>query len=143
MANGFNLPAVLRYLRTHTTDLLNRERQETLSGGSSHIALLMPNLATVSDADNSFAIQQNQILSEEAPDLRILFFAGGVATRFNRFVRDETRDIFTLSAVVGPADQSLVSQVTPVVNRIAMGKCLNFLVFYRNFFKTIFFNSIK
>ena len=47
-----------------------------------------------------------------------MFFAGGSAGRFNRFVQDETRDIFTLRPTGGGVGDQVQTQVNPVVTRV-------------------------
>lgn len=95
------------------------ERQNNSMSGRSKICLIMPNTAAVSEGDSNFAIERLQILREEVPDLRFLYFAGGSATRFNRFVREESRDIFPLRELgSGAVIDGVHVQTAPVIQRI-------------------------
>lgn len=95
------------------------ERQNNSMSGRSKIGLVMPNTAAVSEGDSNFAVERLHILREEVPDLRLLFFAGGTPTRFNRFVREESRDVFQMREVgTGAIIDSVNVQTTPVIRRI-------------------------
>lgn len=95
------------------------ERQNNSMSGRSKIGLIIPNTAAVSEGDSNFAVERLHILREEVPDLRLLFFAGGTPTRFNRFVREESRDIFPMREVgTGAVIDSVNVQTTPVIRRI-------------------------
>ncbi|XP_055536288.1 uncharacterized protein LOC129724976 [Wyeomyia smithii] len=117
--NGLSLPAVLRNLRAQITPIMMAERQNSSMSGRSKIGLVMPNTAAVSDGDSNYATEQLQILREEVPDLRLLFFAGGSHTRFNRFALEESRDVFQLREIgTGAAIDTVQVQTSPVIQRI-------------------------
>ncbi|XP_065090066.1 uncharacterized protein LOC135711212 [Ochlerotatus camptorhynchus] len=116
---GLNLPTVLRSLREQITPIMMAERQNNSMSGRSKIGLIIPNTAAVSEGDSNFAVERLHILREEVPDLRLLFFAGGTPTRFNRFVREESRDIFQMREVgTGAIIDAVNVQTTPVIRRI-------------------------
>lgn len=116
---GLSLPTVLRSVRDQITPIMMAERQNNSLSGRSKLALIMPNTAAVSEGDSNFAVERLQILREEVPDLRLLFFAGGSPTRFNRFVREESRDVFQMREVgTGAVIDSVNVQTTPVIRRI-------------------------
>lgn len=116
---GLNLPNVIRSLREHSVQLMTTERQTSSMSGRSKIGLVMPNTAAVSEGDSNWAVEQLAILREEVPDLRMLFFAGGSPTRFNRFVREESRDIFPMRELGSGAVIDAVNvQTQPVIQRI-------------------------
>uniref|UniRef100_U5ESY0 Putative secreted protein n=1 Tax=Corethrella appendiculata TaxID=1370023 RepID=U5ESY0_9DIPT len=116
---GLNLPALLRVLRTRVFEHMENERRNSSSGGRSKIALIIPQMAAVSEGESNTAWEQLQIFREEVPDLRFLYLAGGNPTRFNRFVRDERQDIFQLNPIdSGAIIDSVNVQLTPVILRI-------------------------
>ncbi|XP_055629637.1 uncharacterized protein LOC129770686 [Toxorhynchites rutilus septentrionalis] len=116
---GLSMPAVLRNLRSQITPLMSAERTNSSMSGRSMIGLIMPNTAVVSEGDTNYAIEQLQILGEEIPDLRLIFFAGGSHTRFNRFVRDESRDTYQLRELgSGAVIDTVHVQTNPVIHRI-------------------------
>ncbi|XP_058462010.1 uncharacterized protein LOC131437003 [Malaya genurostris] len=116
---GLGMPAVLRNLRLQITPIMMAERQTSSMSGRSKIGLIIPNTAAVSEGDTNYAVEQLQILREEIPDLRLIFFAGGAATRFNRFVREESRDVFQLRELgTGSVIDTVQEQTTPVIQRI-------------------------
>lgn len=116
---GLNMPNVIRSLRANITPLMANERQTSNMSGRSKIGLIVPNTAAVSEGDTNWAVEQLQIVREEIPDLRLLFFAGGTHTRFNRFVRDQNRDIFQLRELgTGSVIDTVQVQTTPVIQRI-------------------------
>lgn len=113
------MPAVLRNLRSQITPIMSAERTNSSMSGRSKIGLIMPNTAAVSEGDSNYAIEQLRILSEEIPDLRLIFFAGGSHTRFNRFVRDEGRDTYQLRELgSGAVIDTVHVQTNPVIHRI-------------------------
>lgn len=123
--SGFNLPNIVRSLRAQGQALLNEENRNTWVGGRSHIALIVPQMGGVNEADGNFAMDQITILREILPDSTLLFFAGGSATRFGRFVRDAQRDLFplqTFSSSGTDNGQMIFQSVQPVVQRIQQGK---------------------
>lgn len=87
-------------------------------GGKSHVALVITQLAAVSDGESNHAVHQLEYLRDDAPDLRLLFFASGAVSRFSRFVRDERRDLFTLTLLSGSSGESVQQMTLPVIHRI-------------------------
>lgn len=117
--NGVNLPNILNSIRNQTTTILNEERSNSSVGGQSMITLIIPNTAGINEADGNFAFEQILLMREQVPDMTLLFLAGGVATRFNRFVREPSRDVFPLST--GTGAQPITASVNPVIRRIQEG----------------------
>lgn len=117
---GLSLPDVLRSLRAIGRDLLAAEQRNSLNARGALLALIVPQLATVSEADTVFALQEIGMLNDELPDMVLLFLTGGLPTRFGRFVRDEFRDLFALATIANGDNVAL--QTTPVVQRIQIGK---------------------
>lgn len=114
--SGVSLPDVLRSLRNTTRQILDAERTNSSVGGQSVIGLIIANTAGVSEADNTFGLQEIQLLRDEGPDTTVLFLAGGTISRFARFVRDESNDIFALAAT------NVMASVNPVIQRVQTGK---------------------
>lgn len=114
--NGFSLPDVLRSLRNITRQALDVERSNSSVGGQSMIGLIISHNAGISEADNTFGLQENQLLRDEGPDTTVLFLTGGTTGRFARFVRDESNDIFPLGT-----GASVMVSVNPVIQRIQTG----------------------
>lgn len=106
-------------MRFHSQNLLNHERATVQVGGRSLIALLVPQNAAVNEADTNFALQQLQIFREEVPDLRFIFWAAGSPNRFERFVREPVRDLYSLRIDLhGIGGDSLQAVAFPVIHRI-------------------------
>ena len=101
-------------MRNHSVNLLNHERSSVSTGGRSHIALIVPNTASVNEEHTNFAVEQLQIFREEVPDLRFIFWAGGSPNRFDRFVREPARDTLPLRMDM----QNIGEITTPVILRI-------------------------
>lgn len=120
-ASGFSLPDVARSLRAITSILQADDERDGLPVRGALLALIVPHMATVSEADTTFALQEIGILNVEAPDLTLLFFTGGLPTRFERFVRNPSRDLFALVATGGARDNVLL-QTRPVIERVQTGE---------------------
>ncbi|XP_058124178.1 uncharacterized protein LOC131285341 [Anopheles ziemanni] len=119
LPTGFNLPNVFRRLRNETNTLMSEERRNNSLSGRSKIALTIVHMDRVSEGDTNFAIQHLQIFREEVPDLRFLYLAAGDQGRFNRFVRDERRDVFALRELdSGAVIDTVRVQLNPVIIRI-------------------------
>ncbi|XP_052902049.1 uncharacterized protein LOC128309652 [Anopheles moucheti] len=119
LPNGLNIPNVFRRLREETNNQMAAERRTNNLSGRSKIALLIVHTDRVSEGDTNFAIQHLQIFREEVPDLRFLYLAAGDPGRFNRFVRDERRDVFPLRELEsGSVVDTVRVQLSPVVHRI-------------------------
>jgi hypothetical protein len=113
------MPNILREMRTHSQNLLNHERATVQVGGRSKIALIVPNMANVNEADTNFAVDNLRIFSEDIPDLRFIFWAAGSPNRFERFVREPARDLFTLRIdLQGIGGDSIQSVASSVIHRI-------------------------
>lgn len=122
---GLNLPNILRQLRTTGQTQLDWERATSAVARRSFVALIIPQMSGVSDADANFAVEQVNILREQVPDLHLLFFAAGSQNRFERFVREAQRDLFQLQPLSASATESVQqfnSFVQPVVKRIEQRK---------------------
>ncbi|XP_030375136.1 uncharacterized protein LOC115624551 [Scaptodrosophila lebanonensis] len=111
---GFNLPNVLRKIQNLTQTLMNGEKTNSSLSAHSLVALIIPNQATVSDGDSSFATTQLQYIYEQIPDLRFIYYGGGSIQRFSSFVRDSSRDLFQLQL-----GSSVPTSAGPVATRIA------------------------
>uniref|UniRef100_A0A182WF71 VWFA domain-containing protein n=1 Tax=Anopheles minimus TaxID=112268 RepID=A0A182WF71_9DIPT len=119
LPNGLNIPNVFRRMREETNNLMASERRTNNLSGRSKIALLIVHTDRVSEGDTNFAIQHLQIFREEVPDLRFLYLAAGDPGRFNRFVRDERRDVFPLRELEsGSVVDTVRVQLSPVIHRI-------------------------
>uniref|UniRef100_A0A182J8Y4 VWFA domain-containing protein n=1 Tax=Anopheles atroparvus TaxID=41427 RepID=A0A182J8Y4_ANOAO len=119
LPTGFNLPNVFRRLRNETNTLMSEERRNNSISGRAKIALTIVHTDRVSEGDTNFAIQHLQIFREEVPDLRFLYLSAGDPGRFNRFVRDERRDVFPLRELEsGAVIDTVRVQLNPVIHRI-------------------------
>ena len=96
---------------------MNAQQTNSSVGGASMVALLMPNMAMVNDADSSYATTELQYLSEVVPDLTFIYYAGGTINRFNSFVNNPGQDIFSLSTGLAAA-----TSAGPVTMRIRKSK---------------------
>lgn len=106
-------------LRNISADRANWERDSVSTGGRSLIALIIPNMGTVNEEQTNFAVQHLQILREDSPDLRFLFWSGSSPNNFERFVREPTRDLFTLRIdLQGIGGDSIQAVAFPVIHRI-------------------------
>lgn len=114
------MPNILQSVQNLTFQYMNGQQSNSTVGGRSLIALLVPYMASVSSSDSSYATTQLQYLSEQVPDLRFLYYAGGTVTRFSSFVLDPTKDLFSLSTSTAPATAG-----GPVVMRIKMSELRN------------------
>lgn len=92
---------------------MNGQKANSTVGGRSLIALLVPYMATVSTSDSNYATTQLQYISEQVPDLRFIYYAGGTVSRFSSFVLQPNKDLFALSTSTTPATSG-----GPVVMRI-------------------------
>lgn len=115
---GVSLPNILASVRNHTTVIMNDERTNSAVGGQSMIMLLIANTAGVNEADSNFAFEQILLLREQVPDMTLLYLAGGTASRFNRFARTPSTDVFQLT--IGGV-QPITTSVNPVIQRIQRG----------------------
>lgn len=107
-------------MRNHSTTLMNHERTSVHVAGRSLISLIVPNqAAAVSEEHQNHAVQQLNIFREEIPDLRFIYWAGGSVNRFERFVREPARDLFTLRIdLQGIGGESIQAVAFPVIHRI-------------------------
>lgn len=122
---GFNLAAVIKKVREIGAQILNEERGSKWSqtGGRSFIALVVPQLSGVNEADSNYVAEQLVSVRERNPDLKLLFWAGGSHGRFARFVQDQNRDLFQLQAFSSSGDsgQQINEYTLPIVKRIKEG----------------------
>lgn len=106
-------------MRTHSQNLLNHERLTVQVGGRSHIALVVPQMASVNEEHTNFAVEQLFIFREDIPDLRFMFWASGSPNRFERFVREPARDLYPLRIdLQGIGGDSIQAVAFPVIHRI-------------------------
>ena len=106
-------------MRNHSQNLLNHERATVHVAGRSHIALIIPQTASVTEEQSNFAVQQLQIFREDVPDLRFIFWAAGSPNRFERFVREPARDLYQLRIdLQGIGGDSIQTVAFPVIHRI-------------------------
>lgn len=106
-------------MRTHSQNLLNHERATVQVGGRSHIALIVVNTAAANEEHTNFAVEQLNIFREDIPDLRFLYWTAGSQNRFERFVREPTRDLFTLRIdLQGIGGDSIQAVAFPLIHRI-------------------------
>lgn len=97
---------------------MNGEQTNSSVGGRSLVALIIPNQATVNDADSNYATTEVQYINEQIPDLRFVYYGGGNIQRFSNFVRDSSRDLFSLT--IG---STVAASAGPVARRIIKSKC--------------------
>lgn len=114
---GLNLPKVMEKLKELSGNILNNERSTFNLGGRSKLALIIPQMAGVSDAERQTALEQKDVLRDIAPDLRILFLANGSPSRFEQFVKEPKTDLFQLNINSGVGND-IQTQTLPVINRI-------------------------
>lgn len=107
----------MQSIQNMTQQYMNAQKTNSSVGGRSMIGLLVPYMATVSASDSNYATTQLQYLSEQVPDLRFIYYAGGTVSRFSSFVLDPTKDLFALSISSTPATSG-----GPVVARIKTSK---------------------
>lgn len=119
---GVSLPNILASVRNHSTVIMNEERTNSSVGGQSMITLLIANTAGVNEADSNFAFEQILLLREQVPDMVLLYLAGGTASRFNRFARTPSTDVFPLT--LGTGATPITASVNPVIQRIQQSTCL-------------------
>ncbi|XP_017096837.2 uncharacterized protein [Drosophila bipectinata] len=119
---GFNLPNVLRSVQNLTQNLMNEERTNSSLSGRSLVALLIPNQSTVNDGDSSYATTEIQYIQEQIPDLRFIYYGGGSIQRFSSFVRDPSKDLFSLTigstaaTSAGPVAKRIIQIPRRVIN---------------------------
>lgn len=117
---GLNLAAIIKQIRSIGIELLNEEHNNSQAGGRSYVALVVPQLSSVNEADSNYVAEQLVLLRETQPDLTLLFWAGGAPGRFARFVTDQRRDVFQLQYGSTGVDssQQIYSFSLPVIQRI-------------------------
>ncbi|KAH8355290.1 hypothetical protein KR093_010468 [Drosophila rubida] len=122
---GFNLPTVLRTIQNLTQTLLNGEQTNSSVGGRSLVALILPNQGTVNDGDSSYATTELQYINEQIPDLRFIYYGGGSIQRFASFVRDPTKDLFTLTtgSTVATSAGPVAKRIITIPRRIINPRC--------------------
>lgn len=84
---------------------MDEEKINSSVGGRSMVALLMPNIDTISDSDSNYALTRLWYIYEQVPDLEFIYYGGGVITRFQAFVRN-VKDLFSLQIGSNVATQS-------------------------------------
>lgn len=98
---------------------LNNEREQQNNGGRSLITLIVTENAAVNEADSNTAAEHLWVMRETMPDLRWIYWAAGSPNRFERFVRDPARDLFSLRIDVnGIGADSIQTVAHPVIHRI-------------------------
>ncbi|EDW74052.2 uncharacterized protein Dwil_GK21722 [Drosophila willistoni] len=122
---GFNLPAILRTVQNLTQTLMNGEETNSTVGGRSLVALIIPNQSTVNDGDSSYATTEIQYIQEQIPDLRFIYYGGGSIQRFASFVRDSTKDLFslTLGSTVATSAGPVAKRIIQIPRRIINPRC--------------------
>lgn len=120
---GLNLAAVIKKVREIGAKILDDERAKSQASGRSFIALVVPQLSGVNEADSNFVAEQLVSIRERNPDLKLLFWAGGSHGRFARYVQDQNRDLFPLLAFSssGDSSQQINTYTLPVIKRIKEG----------------------
>lgn len=104
-------------LKELSGNTLDAEKPNNTMVGRSKLALIVVQTAGVSDAERENALEQQDILRDIAPDLRILFLANGSPTRFEQFVKDKKADLFQLNINSGVGTE-VQTQTLPVINRV-------------------------
>jgi len=95
---------------------MNEERANSSVGGQSMITLVVANTAGVNEADSNFAFEQILLMREQVPDMTLLYLAGGTASRFNRFARTPSTDVFQLA--LGTGAGPITASINPLIQRI-------------------------
>jgi hypothetical protein len=103
--NGFNIGNVYATIRERAINMMMHDRTTGTVGGRSFIALIIVGEATVQENLVNTAVQEFQIIREQIPDLRFIYWARGTLSRFDRFVRQPQRDTFILPASNVPSNQ--------------------------------------
>lgn len=107
---------------------MNGEQTNSSVGGRSLVALIIPNQANVNDGDSNYATTELQYIYEQIPDLRFIYYGGGNIQRFSNFVRDPTKDLFSLMT-----GSTVATSAGPVARRIVKSKCSALgIAFYRS-----------
>ncbi|TDG49134.1 hypothetical protein AWZ03_004434 [Drosophila navojoa] len=125
LQQGFNLPTVLRTIQNLTQTLLNGEQTNSSVGGRSLVALIIPNQANVNDGDSNYATTELQYIYEQIPDLRFIYYGGGNIQRFSNFVRDPTKDLFSLmtGSTVATSAGPVARRIVKIPRRIINPRC--------------------
>ncbi|XP_037893311.1 uncharacterized protein LOC119639751 isoform X1 [Glossina fuscipes] len=110
---GFSLPESLRSLEKLTKSYMQEEKKNSSVSGYSMIALMMPYMVTITDADSNYATTQLQYMFEQIPDLYFIYYAGGTINRFAAFVKNPAQDLYALN--IGT---DIASSADPVLRRI-------------------------
>lgn len=121
--SGLNLAAVVKKVREAGAQILDEERAKSQASGRSFIALVVPQLSGVNEAEGNDAAEKLVSIRERNPDLKLLFWAGGSHGRFSRYVQDQNRDLFPLPAFSSSGDtsQQINTYTQPVIKRIKEG----------------------
>jgi hypothetical protein len=113
------LPNVVREMRGISQGLLNAEREQQIPGGRSLISLVVVENGAVNEGDSNFVADQMWVMREIMPDLRWIYWAAGSPNRFERFVREPARDLFSLRIDLnGIGADSIQTVAHPVIHRI-------------------------
>lgn len=121
---GFNLAAVVEKVRAVGAQILDEERAKSQASGRSFIALVVPQLSGVNEADGNTVAEKLITIRERNPDLKLIFWSGGSHGRFSRYVQDQNRDLFPLMAFSssGDSSQQINAYTQPVIKRLKEGK---------------------
>jgi len=115
---GLNLPNIIKELRFRAADQLDLEKNTPSLVGKSYIALVITQLSSPDNGESNHVVEQLEFLRSDAPDLRLVFMASGATARFERFVRDKRRDLFTLTLLGGSNGESVEQHTLPVAHRL-------------------------
>lgn len=116
---GLNLPVILQKLREIGSNIMTHDP----TTNRSFVALIMPQMANLNEADNYFVLEQIWKLRETQPDLTLLFWSGGSLSRFQQFVSNDRKDLFQLvSSVSSESAQQIQTHVFPVIQRLRSSK---------------------
>jgi hypothetical protein len=116
---GLNLINIVREMRGYMQSRLNSEREQQSNGGRSLIALVVAENAAVNEGDSNTAAEHLWVMRETSPDLRWIYWAAGSPNRFERFVREPARDLFSLRIdITGIGPDSIQTVAHPVIHRI-------------------------
>lgn len=117
---GLDLTKVFDNIRSMGKEKLDYEKQIGSLGGRSYIALIIPQTAGVNEAESNAAYERVRIIEEEVPDCTLIFLAGGSQLRFERFVRQPHRDLFSLRTST-TGTENVAASVNYVIQRIQQG----------------------
>lgn len=141
--NSFNLANVFNRALNMSNSILNSERYSQSIGGKSMVALVIPGSGQLNNNNNNnlnptydnngnpnyYLQRELQNLYEDAPDLYFIYYGTGNMQRFNNYVLDQQKDLYSVQPPVQGGNAA--SNANPVLQRISASMffiCLYFNV---------------